>query len=63
MTATIGAKDFDGTEVKTDLPRLNYTQGYVDFKTGVSDTTVTVYFQKSGGGTANGDDFYPEVMQ
>jgi len=63
VTATMGAKDFGDTEVKTDLTKLNYTQGYVDFTTGVSDTTVTVYFQKSGGGTASGDDFYLEVMQ
>lgn len=63
VTATIGAKDFGGTPVKTDLTKLNYTHGFVDFTTGVSDTTVTVYFQKTGAGTASGDDFYLEVMQ
>ncbi|TKC09540.1 family 16 glycosylhydrolase [Pedobacter frigoris] len=59
-SVSIGVKSYGGTQVGYSINTTYYSLGGVNFTTGATNTSATVYFYKAASGTVYGDDFYLE---
>lgn len=58
QSVAIGVKNYGGSQISRTITSTSYQNGQMEFTTGPTNTSATIYFYKPNSGTAYGDDFY-----